>query len=302
MSEISIPWGGITLGDAGPYSADDWQGMYWALLLRDRTTQGYVRDYLNGLAPTAAGGAASPVTVETGAGINDGSFYHNSVAVEVVIPTPVGDTRIDRIVLRKSWAAQTIRITRIVGVEGGAAPAITQTDGVTWDVPICQAQITVGGVVTVTDERSIAIAGLAHKMLDEDNMASDDEDSVASQQSIKAYVDSQVAGVTQVATGTLTGDGAVSQAISGLGFQPVYVQITQRQTVDNTNVVRCMTTDTINDDIAAGGSIYETDTVLKFYDNQIISLDADGFTIDDAGADSFPNKNGELSNWVAIGA
>jgi len=71
----------------------------------------------------------------------------------VVIPSPTVSTRIDRIVLRKSWVAQTVRITRIEGIEGGGAPALTQTDGTTWDIPLYQVSITTGGNITLTDER-----------------------------------------------------------------------------------------------------------------------------------------------------
>lgn len=106
---------------------------------------------LNSLAPATVG--TSPVTIDTGAAIVFGSIYENTASVNVAIPTPAGATRIDRIVLRKSWSAQTVRITRIAGAEGGAAPAMTQTEGVTWDIPLAQATITTGGAVTVSDSR-----------------------------------------------------------------------------------------------------------------------------------------------------
>jgi len=106
-----------------------------------------------------------------------------------------------------------------------------------------------------------------------------------------------------IRTGTYTGDGAVSQAITGVGFQPKYVRIWSRETVSTTLVRSYETTDTIVDDNASGASIYNgssaTDQNLSI--NSIISLDADGFTVDDAGADLHPNKNGQIYNYMCLG-
>lgn len=146
-AEKSILWTTGALGDGtNPYTqaeAISWQYRTFG--------DGIHKNYLNELKPT---GAAPNVQVDTGSALVSGFPYLNDAAVNVNIPTPIVDTRIDRIVLRASWAAATVRITRIAGVEGGAAPAIVQTLGVTWDVPICQAEITTGAVITVTDERA----------------------------------------------------------------------------------------------------------------------------------------------------
>jgi len=158
MAEISLPWAGIVTGDCGPFSDDQWSDTWRKLFTVDRTTQGVLLGYGNELEVT---GVASPVAVNTGAGLVDGKFYENTASLNVVIPTPVGATRIDRIVLRKDFAGQTVRITRIAGAEGGAAPAITQTDGTTWDISLAQVSITVPGVITVTDERSFAHSTLS---------------------------------------------------------------------------------------------------------------------------------------------
>jgi hypothetical protein len=158
MAESSLPWAGAATGDCGPYSDDQWSDTWRKLFLLDRTTQGVLLGYGNTLAVT---GATSPVAVNTGAALVDGKFYENTASVNVAIPTPAGATRIDRIVLRKDFAGQTVRITRIAGTEGAGAPAITQTDGTTWDIPLAQASITTGGIITVTDERSFASTPLA---------------------------------------------------------------------------------------------------------------------------------------------
>lgn len=150
MTEISRPWSGTVTGDAGKYSDDQWSDVWDTLFCADNTLQGVVFGKLNELEIT---GVASPVSVNTGYALVDGDWYKNDSAVSVAVPTPAGATRIDRIVLRKSWSAQTVRITRIEGVEGGGVPALTQTDGTTWDIPLYQASITTGAAITLTDER-----------------------------------------------------------------------------------------------------------------------------------------------------
>lgn len=61
------------------------------------------------------------------------------------------------------------------------------------------------------------------------------------------------------------------------------------------------TTDQIVDDNASGGAIFDNNASHKFETNRIISLDADGFTVDDNGADQDPNANGVTYNYIAIG-
>lgn len=151
MTETSVPWGGTILGDAGPYSDDVWSDIWRKWFTRDRTDQGVLRINLNELIVT---GVASPVAVASGSAIVDGKFYESDASVNVVIPTPAGATRIDRIVLQKDFVAQTVRIARVAGAEGGGAPALTQIDGTTWEISLAQASITIGGVITITDERT----------------------------------------------------------------------------------------------------------------------------------------------------
>lgn len=160
MTETSFPWGGTTLGDAtlAPYSDDVWSDLWRLLFTTDRTLEGVIRSYLNTL---LVAGTSSPVTVGTGAGIIDGKVYINDGAVAVAIPTPASSTRVDYIVLRKDWTLQTVRITRIAGVEGGGAPSLVQIDGTTWDIPLATCSITTGGVITVTDKRGYASTPLA---------------------------------------------------------------------------------------------------------------------------------------------
>lgn len=154
MAEISRPWDGIATGDAGPYSDDQWTDVWAALLAPTVATEGIFFEQLNDL--DLSGLPASPVTIETGRAIVDGSWYQSDSNVSVTIPTPGANPRIDRIVLRKDWALQTIRITRIAGAEAASPtpPAITQIDGTTWDTVLWQVFVTTGGVITAyRDER-----------------------------------------------------------------------------------------------------------------------------------------------------
>lgn len=168
MAETSGPWDGTTTGDASaaPYDAATEFAEYLKLISGSGASAnegGVFLGFLNDLAPTSVG--VSPVAINSGGGIVYGTVYKNTSSVNVAIPTPAGSTRIDRIVLRKSWAAQTIRLTRIAGAEGGAAPTMVQIPAVTWDVPIARASITTGGVITITDDREPANGALSFNTL-----------------------------------------------------------------------------------------------------------------------------------------
>lgn len=153
MAETSRPWTGQILGDAGPYTFDHWAEV-WRTMLQTGSDDGVFDGLLNELEVT---GVVSPVSIDTGYALNHGTWYGNDAAVTVAIPTPAGATRIDRIVLRKSWAAQTVRITRVAGTEGGGAPSLTQVDGTTWDIPLAQVSITTLAAITVTDDRDFLL-------------------------------------------------------------------------------------------------------------------------------------------------
>lgn len=108
--------------------------------------------------------------------------------------------------------------------------------------------------------------------------------------------------ICRLKTGTYTGDGATSQAITGVGFQPKYVKIWQKIISDGTAGRIYETTDTIIDDIAAGAAWFHTGAGGHTVEsNTIISLDADGFTVDDNGADDPPNANGAAYNYLCLG-
>lgn len=155
MAEISRPWSGIVTGDAGPYSDDQWTDAWKTLLAPVIASQGVFRDQLNDLIVSLPL-TPSPITLQTGRALVNGIWYESNTNVNVAIPTPAANPRVDRIVLRADWALQTVRITRIAGAEAASPvpPALVQIDGTTWDLPLWQIRITVAAATSVErDER-----------------------------------------------------------------------------------------------------------------------------------------------------
>lgn len=166
MTQKSFFWNGASIGDAqtwtpgGGYhmASEDYESPFVDIVCRalfnGTGNRGPLRNWLNELEVT---GVATPVSVNTGSGFIYGLYYENDAALNVAVASPTYDTRIDRIVVRRDWATQTARVTRLPGTEGGGAPAMTQSpapggSGV-YDIPLAQLSITTGGVITVTDER-----------------------------------------------------------------------------------------------------------------------------------------------------
>ena len=108
--------------------------------------------------------------------------------------------------------------------------------------------------------------------------------------------------VAAIKTGTYTGDGSTAHAITGLGFQPKYVKIwihVEDETVDKYYIMEKV--DQTWGDYAIMLPPGDASDNILALDNRINSLDADGFTVDDDGADYTPNKNGITYDYLAIG-
>jgi hypothetical protein len=136
----------------------------WAIMAACDGFEGVSPSYLNALVGSVP--AANTARIGTGGAIVDGQWYENGAAVDVNIPSAVGggNTRIDRIVLRVSWASFQCVITRIAGTDAGspAVPSITQTPGTTYDIMLYQALVNTSGTVTLTDERVLSTP-IAHR-------------------------------------------------------------------------------------------------------------------------------------------
>lgn len=105
----------------------------------------------------------------------------------------------------------------------------------------------------------------------------------------------------KIKTGTYTGDGTTAGAVTGIGFSPKYLRIWPRTTGAAVHVLIFETTPDIIDDHASGATIIVQSGGIQMFANKIISLDADGFTVDDEDFDDHPNKDGQVYNYLAIG-
>lgn len=100
--------------------------------------------------------------IGTGGCIGDGKVYKNDAAVDVNIPSAAGggNTRIDRVVVRFTWASFQGVITRIAGVDASSPtpPAATKTSGTTYDILLYQVNVDTSGNLTIElDEREWAL-------------------------------------------------------------------------------------------------------------------------------------------------
>jgi len=153
MAEISRFWDGTVLGDCGPYSTSQMHGQFFRSILNGTGDRGPLLGWLNEL---EVSGAAASVTVATGAAIVYGQFYENTESVSVSVPAASsGYSRYDRIVVRRDWATQTIRVARIIGTEAisPSVPALTQVAAGIYEIPLATLLVDDAGTITVTDTR-----------------------------------------------------------------------------------------------------------------------------------------------------
>jgi len=153
MTERSWYWRGLITGDASlaPYNNDEWSDNIRILLEADRTVASIIGGYLNNLQVYYASGTT--VYLFSGAAIVDGKLYVNTDNISFAITVPGAGVNTYRIVLRKSWAAQTIVAARLELLGGPGYPVLTQNDGVIWEVPLANITVAPGPVVTLVDAR-----------------------------------------------------------------------------------------------------------------------------------------------------
>ena len=220
MAESSIYWDTNATGDGlvGGYTETQMFQFLRSIFTANAT-------HLGGVAPDfadklAVSGSSSPVAVATGAALVYGIPYFNTASVNVAVATPAGATRIDRVVLRASWSAQTVRIALVAGSEGGAAPALTQSAGTTWEIPLAQVSITTGGAITVTDERvwlslvgdlAVTTGKIAADAVTNAKIA---DDSIDSEHYVDGSIDTAHIGDLQVTTGKIADLGVTTGKIA----------------------------------------------------------------------------------------
>jgi len=155
MAEISRFWDGTALGDAvlAPYDSFT---EFSQTLGNISGGDGVLKGINNELIVTDTGGGN--VQAASGRSLVYGTWHDNSAAITFAISTPITFTRVDLIVVRKSWATQTVRVVKVTGVEGAGVPALTQISGTTWEIRLAEISITIGGVITITDRRAFLSA------------------------------------------------------------------------------------------------------------------------------------------------
>lgn len=132
MTQVSRPWTGRTsegaAGDAGAYSAAQWQDTWQTWEGQNKANRGVLRGVDNELAVTASSPADTNVNVATGAAQVNGVWYLNNASVPVgIAANSSGSTRIDIIVLTADYTAQTVRIAVVQGTPAAGLPSLTQT-------------------------------------------------------------------------------------------------------------------------------------------------------------------------------
>lgn len=103
----------------------------------------------------AAGAGTREVTFTAGEGIGPGVWFDSSASESVTLTANAsGANRFDYVVARINWTANTVTLVAIPGTP--ALPALTQTAGTTWDVPL--AIVTVRPSVGVFAAADIEVA------------------------------------------------------------------------------------------------------------------------------------------------
>lgn len=158
MTEISRPWNGTTVGDAGPYSDTQWQTTWKDLMLGFLANSGVlpVSNGTSGNKPLwvqADSPASASVDVLAGSALVAGTWYNSSATENIPIAANAsGNDRIDLLVLRNDYVAQEVRLLLRQGTPAAtpAAPTLVQSVGVTWEIPLAEIYVS-NGFVNIQD-------------------------------------------------------------------------------------------------------------------------------------------------------
>lgn len=156
--------------DSTAYTEAEWNEFHsWIM-----KTDGVLADYLNELAVIQNTPAAMNVVVSTGGAWVQGSAYKSTGAetmtIEAADPT---NPRIDRIILRCSWSANSVILAVLKGTAAAtpSAPALTQT-AATWEILLANVAVAAGAtsIVTanITSGREVAACNMGTMHIDAD--------------------------------------------------------------------------------------------------------------------------------------
>lgn len=150
MTERSLFWTD-SVGDGGPYTQDQSRQLLQAMINSVAGNVGVLRRYRSELVVTSTG--ANNLRVAAGGAVVNGTLYENDANEDLTSTSPGVGTTGRMVVLRKTWATREVRAAIITSADGNAAiPAVTQTDGVTWEIPLQSFTITTGGAITLVDD------------------------------------------------------------------------------------------------------------------------------------------------------
>lgn len=133
----------------------------WGLMAQNWLATGVLKGKLNELS-VYADSTGMQAKVKTGQAWVQGYFYQSDA--EVVLPITTADPtnpRIDRVIVRVDWTANTIQLAVLQGVPAvsPSAPALTQNSTI-WEISLAQvrvnATVTTIAAVNVTDERTFS--------------------------------------------------------------------------------------------------------------------------------------------------
>lgn len=147
MTQSSFPFGSSSIA-----TEDQWSAMF-----RMAQVDGVFTTDSSGTNLRVSGSNASTVAVAAGEAWVQGTYYSNSVSLNVSVPTNSGGAaaRKDLVVLRRDPSADTITVVYRSG--GTNFPTPTQTLNGTWEIPLAQVTVAAGASVVapagVVDQR-----------------------------------------------------------------------------------------------------------------------------------------------------
>jgi hypothetical protein len=147
MAESSYPFGSSSIA-----TEDQWSAMF-----RMAQVDGVFAFSETGTDLKVTASNASTVSVAAGEAWVQGTYYSNSAALNVSVPTNSGggSARKDLIVLRRDPSADSVTVKYKTG--GTSFPSLTQTFNGTWEIPLAQVTVAAGASVVppsgVSDQR-----------------------------------------------------------------------------------------------------------------------------------------------------
>ena len=155
MTQKSVFWTTNDTGDgpaAGYTEADMYNFLRRLLVPEVEDEQGVLRGVGSEL---AVSGSSSPLAVADGAAIVYGLFYENSASLNLAVTIPVVGVTGGRVNLKADWTAQTVRAVVQLSTDGTPdIPALVQTAGAEWSIPLATFTINQAGTITLTDVRN----------------------------------------------------------------------------------------------------------------------------------------------------